>query len=328
MKYSIGEHQHKNKIAYLTVLLLLAAGISVLSGCGGKAPETGHKRAQAQEEVKPLGSLTVYFSSVSGYMVPVSYPFSGSEGDPVKTAVELLLQGPQSDHLFRTIPKGTKLKDCYVSNETAFLDFTKEIYRLSNSKDAAKAVKSLCLTIGSIPGVERVQVLVEGKTVKEIQGIPMSQIMEYSWVNYFGSKEEGSEYIVYYADCYDYLIPVTFVSPTPEDIPRKAVERLIAGPGLESLQPTVSPGTELLGLDIKEGVAYVNFSKEAAGWGGGSNGEGRFVKSLLLTLGQFSDLKGVQILVEGKKMDYLPEGTLTGVPLPTLKEANSFDAEQ
>lgn len=299
-------------------MILLAASL-VLSGCTSKAYQVLDKTAQAKETGQTVKSVSVYFSGVCGHMIPVAYPLDESGDDAVRTAVELLLEGPRSEHLFRTIPKGTLLKDSYVSNETVYLDFTKEFNKLSNTKDAAKAVKSLCLTMGSIPGIDRVQVFVEGQPLSEIQGVSMGQIMEHRWVNYYGEDNQGTKFMVYYTDCdYLYMVPITYLSESSEGVPRAAVARLLEGPNTNTLRSTAIPGIRLLNIAIKEGVAYIDFSKEVTAFGEDVEAEKRFVESLLLTLGQFSDVKSVQIMVEGKIQEYLSGSVIIGVPLSTI----------
>ena len=69
-----------------------------------------------------------------------------------------------------------------------------------------------------------------------------------------------------------------------------------------------------LGVQVRESVALVEFSKELAD-GVGSMEEGDFVKMLEVGFGQFSDVKKVQILIDGKPIDTLGHLELTD-PLP------------
>ncbi len=311
---------------YILVLMLILVG-ALVCGCYPEAQEVLGSGAEAEAEVQPRTSLLVYFASCDGYMVPISYPVDDPSANPVKTAIHLLLEGPQSEKLFRSIPKGTRLKDWYVSNETVFLDLTHEFYNLSNSKDVARAVKSLCLTVDSLPGVKEVQILVEGEPIEEIHGVAMNQILCHGWVNYFGNGEEGSNYIVYFAHRNaSYMVPVTFVSDKDGKIARTAIEQLIAGPESDYLVSAASPGTKLLGLEVRDGIAHVDLAAGIAGFGADAEAEKRFVESLLLTLGQFSDIKGVQIMVEGKLKETLPEGTPIANPLKPLSAPNPVEA--
>ncbi|MCS6950136.1 MAG: GerMN domain-containing protein [bacterium] len=67
-------------------------------------------------------------------------------------------------------------------------------------------------------------------------------------------------------------------------------------------------GTRLLGVNVTEGVAEVNFSRELIdNFPGGSTTEAWIVESLRKTLAQFSDVERARILVEGKPIDTIGE---------------------
>lgn len=101
------------------------------------------------------------------------------------------------------------------------------------------------------------------------------------------------------------LVPVERTVPTGKDPCKTALDRLIAtnhesGPS----QHLIPKGTKVLGLEIKDGVAYPNFSKELVNnFDGGQSSEELLVGSIVQTLTQFSDVKKVQILVDGKEID-------------------------
>ncbi|MBI5809591.1 MAG: GerMN domain-containing protein [Deltaproteobacteria bacterium] len=97
----------------------------------------------------------------------------------------------------------------------------------------------------------------------------------------------------------------------PLDEAKETLTALFSGPKPENsgLIVTVPEGTRLLGLTIKDGVAYVNISREVIEkhWGG-SSAEIQTVYSIVNTLAMnFPEIKKVQILVDGKK-----ESTIAG----------------
>jgi sporulation and spore germination protein len=87
---------------------------------------------------------------------------------------------------------------------------------------------------------------------------------------------------------------------------KEALAALIEGPksGLES---TIPRGTRLLGLRVKGGTAYADFSSEIVrNHPGGSNGELQTIYAIVDTLAlNFTEIKEVQILVEGRKTETL-----------------------
>lgn len=60
-------------------------------------------------------------------------------------------------------------------------------------------------------------------------------------------------------------------------------------------------GTKVLSLEIKDGIAYANFSKELKKTGTGSYREMMICDAIVNTLTEFKQIKKVQILIEGKK---------------------------
>jgi germination protein M len=100
-----------------------------------------------------------------------------------------------------------------------------------------------------------------------------------------------------------------------------AIEALIRGPTQPNLYPTIPEGTKLLGLEVKDKTAFVNFSKEISEkhWGG-STGELLTIGSIVNTLTQFAGIEKVQILIEGKIEPTLAGHADISVPLAKNKE--------
>ncbi|MBI5048114.1 MAG: GerMN domain-containing protein [Deltaproteobacteria bacterium] len=83
---------------------------------------------------------------------------------------------------------------------------------------------------------------------------------------------------------------------------KQSIEGLINGPKAR-LIPTIPDGTRFLGVEIKEGVAFLNFSKEISEkHPGGSSAELQTIYSIVNTITlNFHEVKRVQFLIEGKK---------------------------
>jgi germination protein M len=100
-----------------------------------------------------------------------------------------------------------------------------------------------------------------------------------------------------------------------------AMEALIKGPTQPNLYRTIPEGTKLLGLEIRDKTAYVDFSKELSEkhWGG-STGELLTIGSIVNTLTQFAGIEKVQILIEGKIEPTLAGHADISVPLARNEE--------
>lgn len=98
------------------------------------------------------------------------------------------------------------------------------------------------------------------------------------------------------------------------------VEGLIQGPQ-DKKGATIPQDTKLLSLEVADGVAFVNFSKEVQinHWGG-STGETMTVQSVVLTLTQLPEIEKVQFLVEGKKQESIWGHGYTGEPIGPQKD--------
>ncbi|MCL5039962.1 MAG: S-layer homology domain-containing protein [Firmicutes bacterium] len=103
-----------------------------------------------------------------------------------------------------------------------------------------------------------------------------------------------------------YLFPVNTSIPDTKTPAAAAMELLIQGPPPGGpLWSGIPRDTRLLGVEIKDGTAYVNFSREITRANVGSSGEALLVQSIVATLGQFPTVKRVKILVEGQPVETL-----------------------
>ena len=103
-----------------------------------------------------------------------------------------------------------------------------------------------------------------------------------------------------------------------------AVRALLAGPSAElraaGVGSVVPAGTQLLGLDIGDGIATVDLSSEYAS-GGGSLSEQMRLAQLVYTLTQFPTVKGVRLKLDGKDTTVFSG---EGIVLPDPMRRSSF----
>ena len=98
-----------------------------------------------------------------------------------------------------------------------------------------------------------------------------------------------------------------------------AVRLLLEGPnGVEQkggMTSAIPQGTKLLGLDIKNGIATVDLSKEYSS-GGGSLSMMTRLAQVVFTLTQFPTVKGVNFMLDGKPIEVLGgEGVIIDHPM-------------
>ena len=92
-----------------------------------------------------------------------------------------------------------------------------------------------------------------------------------------------------------------------ENLPLEALQELAKGPSEGSrLNRSLPEGTRVLGLEVKDGIAYANFSREIMeNFNWGSSLEGLMVAAIANTLTEFPQIQGVLVLVEGKQVETL-----------------------
>jgi spore germination protein GerM len=87
---------------------------------------------------------------------------------------------------------------------------------------------------------------------------------------------------------------------------QNTINKLIEGPKDNVLNKTIPDGVKLLGIEVEDGRARINFNRALVDnhWGG-STGERMTVYSIVNTLTQFSEIRRVLILIEGKRVETL-----------------------
>ena len=110
------------------------------------------------------------------------------------------------------------------------------------------------------------------------------------------------------------LVPKAVTWTDVQSPARAAVNALI-----ETGNSPLPSGTKLRGIKIVDGLATVDFTQDfQTNFHGGETEEAQTVNSILRTLGQFSDIDRVQILVEGKPIEALSQLPISG-PLDVIR---------
>lgn len=82
--------------------------------------------------------------------------------------------------------------------------------------------------------------------------------------------------------------------------------------GLESLIPD---GTEILSATVRGSTAYISFSEDFQFNTYGVEGYAAQLRQIVWTVTEFPNVNDVQILLEGRRIDYLGEGIWIGSPI-------------
>lgn len=121
-------------------------------------------------------------------------------------------------------------------------------------------------------------------------------------------KEEAKEITIKYYfpdENGEKLLPVTKkVKILEKDKYKTAINELLKGASNKKMITIIPKKTKLRSVKVKDGVATVDFSGDIAKYFvGGSTGEELMVASIVNTLTEFSEIKSVKILVDGKEVE-------------------------
>jgi germination protein M len=144
--------------------------------------QEGQISKRVQEEVEEIeeepvaevveAEVTLYFSDDSAqYLVPESRKIALTDY-PAKLAIEELIEGPENNNLYPTIPKTTKVNGLYVSDRIAYIDFSSEIIEdhPGGSTGELLTIYSVVMTLTSFPDIDKVQLLVDGNSGETLVG--------------------------------------------------------------------------------------------------------------------------------------------------------------
>lgn len=123
----------------------------------------------------------------------------------------------------------------------------------------------------------------------------------------------GVQGVVYYQDGNGYLVPVLCSMPYEDGIAKATLMRMVQS-GENDLRAarlglrTVLPENVKIDLDIADGAARIDLSKEALELPDAVS-ESNMVTAIVQTLTEFQTVKTVEFLFDGQKRETLPHGT-------------------
>lgn len=153
----------------LFCLVLAAAGCSpvlgrVLPDAGGDV--TPVDPTPAAGEV----TLTLYFPDRQAeYVLAETRSVTFKGNSLAEAAVEALLGGPEAGYLWGALPQQARLLGVEVRDGVAYVNLS-DSARVAGTAGERAAVLSLVLTLTELDGVDRVQVLIEGRTGVSLGG--------------------------------------------------------------------------------------------------------------------------------------------------------------
>lgn len=153
----------------ILAVLLLVFMISLLVGCSfgnilGKASEPEPSDDGPTNTPNPAPEnleVAIYFSDWQAQYVIPEFRIIDSDENLAQSIVKELLKGPEQPHLYRTFPEGTEINSVEVIDGTAYVNFKGDIHVPGSASEIA-AINSLVLSLTDLPGINNVQILIDG----------------------------------------------------------------------------------------------------------------------------------------------------------------------
>lgn len=172
--------KHRGLFGVAMVILLSL----LLSGCaadfGGKTSPgvnpaaTPNSKTASPPKTVPVATVPVkvYFGTHDAKYIVAEVQQLQNDSQLMKRAMEALAAGPKNSNLVAVVPKATQVRSVVLKEKTAFVDFSSEIAKRGFGGSATEilAVGAIVNTLTEFPGVEQVQILVEGKKVDTLYG--------------------------------------------------------------------------------------------------------------------------------------------------------------
>lgn len=264
-----------------------------------------------------LRDTVLYYQNENGYLVPVKRQIPWEVGI-AKAALKNIIDSPanrediSSIGLNPIIPAGTEILGMSINEETGLckVDFSKEVMNCQTQKDEENMVKGVVYTLTEFSNIKEVQFMIDGKVVSELKfGTKIGEPIARGDINIVDSGVEGaSKVTVYYKGTsngeYEYYVPVTIPTSSPNANVLSSLELLFEGaPELSGLYTDIPQGVALQGVEIYNGVAYVDVISYDFSIIEDQDVYNEMARNIGLTLKEFPEIEYVEILFDGKTIE-------------------------
>ena len=157
----------------LLLLLLLVAGCAPQPPAPPEPEPEEELEEQVEEPQTEWEAVTLYYADDQSERLVEENRSLALEGrEPAVAVLEELIEGPDFPAHGRTIPADVKVLGVQINGGIAEADFSEELRssHWGGSTGEILTVYSIVNTLAELPGVEQVQILIEGETVDTLVG--------------------------------------------------------------------------------------------------------------------------------------------------------------
>ena len=240
-----------NKTAVFAALIFL-----LICGCGKKADI-------------PDDAFRIYYPGKDGKFVkPVGFvPSSEDTEDLINEVLDALSTQPADYDLRPAIPEDVNVISAILKDGVLLIDFSAEYYKTTGREEILKRA-AIVRTLDQIDGIGEMSFTVEGVPVNDSKGAPIGIMTADMFIDNAGDEinsYERTRLKLYFADeSGTALVETTEAVAYNSNISMEKLvcEHIISGPLSGGSYPVTSPDVRLMAVTTKDGVCYVNLSKE------------------------------------------------------------------
>ncbi len=222
--------------------------------------------------------------------------------------VTRLLDGPGDQEHVKTIPEGTTLISLKIKEKTATVNLSQEFEKTKDNAERLLAIYSVVATLCNVEGISRVQILVNGRSVKyassgeDIGILSMNNVITDDEITrkqtmvvelYFGTEDgEG-------ITKQQRMLEVK----NNESMEKTIINELLSGPSDYGIR-LIPSDVKLLSIETKDKLCYLNMSREFSAID--DDTAYMAIYSVVNTItGGLHQIEGVQFLVDGERIGYM-----------------------
>lgn len=299
-------------VKYLFVLLSLALTFGIM-GCSNKVQEK-------ETDIKDYFKI-YYVNNLEDKLVSEDYFAKEDDKDKlVKELIGRLTNIPDGITLKKPIPDEVKIKDIKIKDDCVTINFSetyKQITGIAEILRRACVVKTLC----QIDGINKVEYTIENQPLMYSELNPVGAMSGDDFIDNTGGETtyyQNVQISLYYTDkegkkLFHTRHNVEFDGTI--SLEELVIRQLLAGP-LENdkLAPVLPLGTKINKVSFKDGICYVDFSKEFLEGRDGVSDD-VIVYSVVNSLSDIGSVSKVQFWIDGKPVSSYRETVPIDLPI-------------
>ena len=257
--------------------------------------------------------VTLYYRDSSDYIVPVVRNFKKEEGI-AKAALSALIDSSENRSELRilglqpTLPADIQMELAIKEDGLIRVSFSDEILKVDSKKQEENLVSAVVYTLTEFETIDKVQFLVNNEIKDSLTyGTEIGEPITRGNINSLKNTIEGehARLTLYMYNnptgAYTYFVPITKnISSNSRNIETAMKELVQCNGEVQNLEFNIPEGTKVFGVNMENGIAYVNFSEHLTQLMDVEE-VNNLTKAIALTLKEFEGVQGVRLVIDGEK---------------------------